>query len=205
MKIKIICVVFITINVLQMIPAGVHSNAQELSGQIEEGIKSVVPQRRAYEFSWGTWPAVQSLSSNYLSLNTLMNDGIGYGIKRSDADNLFVRLINYLIVPGGISCYLMGTLEHELGHLGEAVEFGFKPHLSGFNTESIRRRFYANESPDEVILYIGGGMNTDTYTSYEATQSLYSGNSAPCYYGTIILYKKISNFQYVFTKARYID
>jgi hypothetical protein len=205
MKKQIICIVFIILNFLQSIPAGIHANAQELSGQPDDRIKVIEPQKQYYEFSWGTWPAIQALSTNYLSLNALMNDGIGYGIKGSSADNLFVRLMNYLIIPGGISGYLMGTLEHELGHLGQAVEFGFKPHLSGFNTESIRRRFYAKESPDEVILYIGGGMNTDTYTSYEASQHLYSGNSVPCYYGTIILYKKISNFQYVFSKARYMD
>ncbi len=159
---------------------------------------------RYYDLTWGTWPNIQSISNDYLSFNGLINDGIGYAIKGSRIDNIFVRLMNYLLIQGGLGCYLLGTLEHELGHVGYAFEAGYKPHLASFDVQLIRREFLVRSTDDKAIMYLAGGMNIDSFTSYEATKTIYSGSPAPCYYGIIITYKKIANFQYVYSKARFM-
>lgn len=159
---------------------------------------------RYYEFSWGTWPNIESLSINYLGITGLLNDSIGYAIKGSPIDNIPVRLINFFVVQGGVGCYFIGTLEHEFGHLGYAFEAGFKPHLASFNVETIRPEYFAKTSEDKIVMYLGGGMNTDSYTSYNVTTALYSGKHVPCNYSLIALFKKISNFQYVYSRAGYV-
>jgi hypothetical protein len=159
---------------------------------------------RYYEFTWGTWPNIHSLSINYLSLSGLLNDGVSYAIKGSVIDGVAARLLNFFILNGFVTCFLMGTPEHELGHIGYAIGAGYKPHMASINVESIRKQYYVKTTDDNVLMYLGGGMNTDTYTAHMATAALYSGNDVPCYYNMIILYKKISNFEYVYSNDRII-
>lgn len=157
-----------------------------------------------YEFSWGTWPNIQTLSINYLSISGLLNDGIWYAIKGSRADGIAMRLLNFFVIQGGVGCYFLGTVEHELGHIGYAIDAGFKPHLAGYSVETIRSEYLTKTTEDNIVMYLGGGMNTDTYTSYETVTAMYSGSKVPCVYGLITTYKKISNFQYVYRNDRYV-
>ena len=155
---------------------------------------------RYYEYTWGTWPNYESVSTAYLSTSSLIFDSVDYKILNEKLNDTWYVVLFNTFFQATVSMY-SSILVHEGGHALRFREFGSPSkiilHLPfGAETISTRRWPTVLCNADGLIAVAGAGLEMATMITSSAAKEMYTGEEARNVHRFPILINKIVNILY---------
>ena len=166
-------------------------------------VSVVKPSHRYYEYTWGTWPNYESVSTAYLSTSSLIFDAVDYKILNKKLNDTWYVVLFNTFFQATVSMY-SSIMVHEGGHALRFREFGSPSkiilHLPfGAETISTRRWPTVLRNADGLITVAGAGLEMATMITNSATKEMYAGGEVRNVHRFPILINKIVNMLYAET------